>query len=557
MGMVIWYKLEFPAAGLLGGTVRVSNDVLSGDYVTDAEITVEMTAGDVADHLRATITNLPADVADGIKSQHDKPADKSKPLTVKAFLGYFDEPDLGTSPVMEAVVTSVTVQVGGDGSLVTEVEGQEIGGYRLRKASLSLHQKGVARLDQVVRTIAQKVGVDVAKQASGLGTVKDYTLTAKTGLQALNEIARNQQVPLIITDKTVYIGAAVGAGGLTASFRQGKNIVSLTRVQGTEDRVDPSQEPGSTTPSATNTTLQLKALGNPSYRVGQAASVETSDPRDIVVGPRRINHVLHQFSTRSGYTCDVTVIAAKPGALGPPSRGVDGLTNRLVDIAETVAGVRPAVDVGEVSDYEPGSKDHKHLATLKYAQSPAANVVAPSVETTVNDQPLLHDKPIVSPFAWYNTGLVVPVYEGMRAVLLHNRGLVNDTLVGGFVWADNPKQDPPENQRGDYWLCLPTNVLAQATRPSGKTVNDLIDGQGMRVIACKGFRIFVGDANLNNVGERPDVPSNQTLVIEHEKGAKISIGIDGAISISTNNKDITIGNGQVTLKLTGASVEVK
>ena len=43
MGMVIWYKLEFPAAGLLGGTVRVSNDVLSGDYVTDAEITTYYT----------------------------------------------------------------------------------------------------------------------------------------------------------------------------------------------------------------------------------------------------------------------------------------------------------------------------------------------------------------------------------------------------------------------------------------------------------------------------------------------------------------------------------
>ena len=55
MGIVIWYKLAFPG-------VTVSNDIFSGDYILDADITLEMTAGDSADTFKATLVNLPADV---------------------------------------------------------------------------------------------------------------------------------------------------------------------------------------------------------------------------------------------------------------------------------------------------------------------------------------------------------------------------------------------------------------------------------------------------------------------------------------------------------------
>ena len=62
MGIIIWYKLAFP-------DVTVSNDLLSGDYILDADITLEMTAGDSADTFRATLVNFPADVVQTLKSK--------------------------------------------------------------------------------------------------------------------------------------------------------------------------------------------------------------------------------------------------------------------------------------------------------------------------------------------------------------------------------------------------------------------------------------------------------------------------------------------------------
>ena len=65
MGFIIWYKLEFAEGGTGGlGPLRVSNDVLSGDYALDADIKLVMDAGASADAFEITLTNLPGDVAE-------------------------------------------------------------------------------------------------------------------------------------------------------------------------------------------------------------------------------------------------------------------------------------------------------------------------------------------------------------------------------------------------------------------------------------------------------------------------------------------------------------
>jgi hypothetical protein len=144
----------------------------------------------------------------------------------------------------------------------------------------------------------------------------------------------------------------------------------------------------------------------------------------------------------------------------------------------------------------------------------------------------------------------------MRAILVHNGGLVNDALVAGFVWAEAAGHAAPKNQPGDYWLCLPTELDAGGV-PTGAGVNDLTDAAGLRVIQTSGLRIQIA-GELPPVGDRPDVPADlpSTLVIEHEAGTSITIGSDGAVTITTDGTDITLTDGTASLVITGGSIEL-
>jgi hypothetical protein len=273
------------------------------------------------------------------------------------------------------------------------------------------------------------------------------------------------------------------------------------------------------------------------------------------------------------------LVQAKAGEFVPENvQGAQGVGNNVKSMVASIQSRVPAIDIGEVKSY----KEEGHLATLKHGQTVAAGDVSPSIRVKVNDVAPLHEKPIASPFAWQKCGLIVPVYQGMRAVLAHNLGIVNDAIVTGFIWPDEPKYERPKNKPGDYWLCLPTKV--ENGQPTGKGVNDLTDASGLRVIQSKGLHVFVGDDQLPDVGARPAVPDAKTIVIEHESGTKITITDNGALKIeaaqgkditmtsgdssitvggdgtlqikAAQGKDITMTNGGVTLKLDSSGVKI-
>ena len=85
----------------------------------------------------------------------------------------------------------------------------------------------------------------------------------------------------------------------------------------------------------------------------------------------------------------------------------------------------------------------------------------------------------------------------------------------------------------------------------------LVDARGTRVIQARGLHIVVGTSALPEVGTRPTVPADDTVTIEHASGTTITIDAQGAVSVTTKQKKITLGNGQVTLSLDGAAVKVQ
>jgi hypothetical protein len=274
----------------------------------------------------------------------------------------------------------------------------------------------------------------------------------------------------------------------------------------------------------------------------------------VPVGPLRLSRVVHSFRVGAGYTAELRLIAAGPGERAQVNTGVQGAVDRWRDVIDRSRADHPAVDLGEVTEYATGA-DGKHLASLHYGQTPEAGVAAPSVASPIDTVVDLHNKPIVSSFAFHKTGLITPVYPKMRALLAHNRSQVNDAVITGFVWPDNPAQQRPANEAGDHWLALPTE-LGEDGLPQGKGANDLTDAAGQRIIQVAALHVLVGTDSLPEVGTRPDPPTDNSITIEHQSGTMITVDSDGAVTISTSDRPITLTNGSVSMKLDGSAVAV-
>jgi hypothetical protein len=568
MGFIIWYKVKFHeqsagAGGLLAQIASVlpfgaslpfsvSNDVLGGKYILDANITLTMVEGAKASSFSIVLTNLPADAIDMLKSKQAEGLKNCKPLLVDISLGYFGETP--NNPTMVGAITSIKDASDEQSGLSkTTIQGYELGAFQLRTKYEFTKSWKTVKLDEILKEIIKDTEVTIDDKShidTDAQTLDNYTLPGaadtKKNLSAMtalknfaSDASRKISVPVVVIDKTLYIGSSVGTQSAPVHFSPDDNLISA------EQKIDQQQE------SDDNRNLcqvppiisyQATTLGHSGLRVGQKAFL---DIEPAPVGTLRITELKHKFSTSSGYTCEMTVSVAETGKLVSNTTGASAVADSVQKKAQ--AEQSQAIDVGEVKTYD----EKKHNATLNYGQKPEQKDTAPSVQTKVNDKVQLFNKPFASLFAWHKCGLIVPVYPGMRALLAHNQNLTNDAIVTGFLWPDQPEYTRPKNEPGDYWLCLPTQLDGN-NQPTGKGVNDLTDKSGARVIQAKGLHIYVGEKDLPDVGTRPSTPDPKTLVIEHESGTKITIANDGAIKIETQGKDISLTNGQGTLTLAGS-----
>ena len=544
MSFVIWYQVEISAPAAPAGfglPLTVSNDVLAGSFVLDADITVAMTEGAATDAFEITLINLPTSVAELIRA-----VQATTPVAVSIRLGYFDEPDTRTGDgglVLAGRVTRVTGRVGSDGYARTVLYGQEEAGYLLRNTPAAVGRPEATSALLFAGELAERAKVSLAAKSTLPGDLTGFTVRSGSTLDALRTLADRAGVPLAVRDGKVYLGAAVGAAGDTApaTLDPDTNIVSLDTVSG-EDTAGELSPP-------VRSTINLTVLGHPRLRVGQLATI--TGLSGVPTGPLRLSRVVHRFTTAGGYTAELGLIAAAAGERAQVTVGAQVVVDRWRDMVNRVRDDHPAVDVGEITEYAAG----RHVASMHYAQDPDPAVDAPSVASPVDGGVDLHDKPIAAVFAFDRTGLVVPVYPAMRALLAHNRGSVNDAVVAGFLWPDNPVLRRPANEAGDYWLALPTG-LGDDGLPTGPGANDLIDAAGRRVIQTTGLHILVGADALPEVGTRPEPPDDGVITIEHRSGTTITVDSGGAVTISTNDHPITLTNGAVSLKLDGSAVAV-
>lgn len=556
MSLVLWHRVNIEPASGEGGLVQalasfaglglpltVTNDVYGGGIVLDAKVTVEMAEGATADTFKVILYDLPSSSVSRLRSGHT-----SGGLRATIRLGYFDDLStrIGSRPVMTGRVTRVTTGVGGGGVTETVIEGLEEAGYLLRDKRARLDRPAALPRLKLVRDLLPE-GVTLAPGSTIPGSIGEISVCSGNTLTALRQLAGDAGVPIVVRDGSVLLGDAVGRERAPVPVDPDLNLVSRLDAQ--------SESPDERTPTeraAVRTGLVITVLGHPELRAGQAVTVTGLD--DVPAGPLRISRVTHTYGTTTGYTCELTLTAVAPGKRSRVTGGIQGVVDRVQDVVDRAHADRPAIDVGEVSAYRSG-KDGKHVADLYYGQQPQPDVSTPSVASPVEEDVRLHGKPIAAPFAFHNVGLVTPVYPGMRAVLAHNRGSVDDAVVVGWLWSRRPGHEPPPNEPGDYWLALPTEFDAEGL-PTGRVANDLTDAKGCRVIQVRALHVLVGGPKMAKIGVRPTVPTDNTVVIEHHSGTKIEIKSGGEVTVTTDHKTLTLTNGQVSLKLNGAKVAV-
>lgn len=613
MGVITWYQVEFP-----GQQLKVSADPRSGDYLADADITITYAIGQpsafeirfkdlalaVTQALTAALTAAAPD-ATGKKTGIGTDAG-GVPAIVR--LGYLDDPDSRA-----AVLTGRLESIGPAnrypplGSLLT---GHEEASFLLLNTVNIYHEtsprtsahvaepgqllSGAVSPADVARFIMAQSGTRLASQAAAgpdqvttpltnraTGKPVQVNQDAEDAFALLERLAARYGAEVLPLEKQVMFGAAVSHPPASAPALPLLNPVVVRALMTGEDslviRTDrgmvsarlaefrPTQAAGTSRLRAPGDELpadprafDFTVLGEPSLRAGQLA-VASVDGYQDPAAPFRILSLTHAFSPEAGYTCTGRAVAFQQRAgnrqLSNAARpaSATAVADRFFAKIRESQGAFPAIDVGKVKAAQAGDR----TASLFYRQPPDATVASPSIDLDVPEgMSVLLGKPLAAPFAWHGVGLSVPVYPGMRALLSQVRGARGDSVVSGFLWANDPPMDRPPAKDGDWWLCLPTQVNGSPPRPTGVGANDLTAADGRRVIEVPGLSIAIGKDKCTPLGERPAEGPADEFLITHKTGTTIRIDSDGNVTVDGKGDKVTLSCGGATLTVGSGKVAI-
>ena len=378
-------------------------------------------------------------------------------------------------------------------------------------------------IGSIAKDICSQAGVSPNIPNDG-PTLSTITFNDVTPFTALNTLAKIAGFSLQAKDGKLWMGTPDKLGVTQAS---------------------PIDDGATRRPVATRgATASASPMDGQDFDIAGLPSLRPSDLVQLGSSTYRIQSITHKLTRDGGYTCCGRALSpnASDDDAQKAGRGSASLVARQLKQNQLLRDRnRPAVDVGDVKSYTAGV--HTTMLNLGYSATP--DMPNPTVQATPSDTPVsLNDKPIVSAFAFDNCGLVVPVYPGMRSVLLHGWNEPEDAIVGGFVWTS--AMTPPPNHAGDWWLCLPTEIGGDG-KPSGKVVDDLITGDGHRVIQVKGLKITIGPGLLGDVGTRPTPGPDGTLTIQSDDNKTVVTVKAGQVEVTDGTSKLTVGGGQVVM----------
>lgn len=543
MGVIVKYQLEFQETGL-----KVSNDLWNGEFIIDADITAEMFRRAVGSKFAIKLYDLPNEKGEDLfKKLKDG-------LHIKIRLGYFDDP---FELVMEGVVKKIRSTVENN-KLITSISGFEIGTNALRETKFDDfkdYKEKDLPLSELIKKLLKKAKEGIVQTPEVPEDFKDRKLVNKTTqgenlLEILDELAEIGEAELLVCDQKVWIGRPILNDNYKPPvFQQDTNLAIFQPfIKKIPDEAGRNiLKPLKATEAQG---FEFTITGDPELRPAHKVVAEVQNYDKLSDAEFRINSLVHKFTSSGGYICKGAAVKVctdndcyrKEKAVSGPSS--DMIARTLVKKVKSENQRRPTIEVGKIKTYLPG----KQLCTTYYGQRFEKTETQPSIRTEVDADELqiYPNKPVISPFAWHKCGLIVPIYPGMKAILNHNLNIQDDALIAGFTWSEKPPIEPPKNNEGDWWLCLPIDFdKSNPPKDGTKAVNDLIANNGKRVIELKGLKITIGNDKLSDVGKRPSEGNDDEFLIEHKSGTKFQIASDGTLTIEAAKISI---QGDITIK---------
>jgi hypothetical protein len=443
-------------------------------------------------------------------------------------LGY-DDGD--TAEVMTGLLTEKSLEAG-DQWYEATLKGHDFAFDQLQRPATLVADNFQGTIGEIASSICQKIGIDTHIPDKG-PALKTRTFNDATPLAALNALAGIAGFNLQVKDGKLWMGTPDALG--------------VTQTTAIDDGA--TSKPVSTR----GATASASAMDGQDFAIAGMPALRPSDIVTLGTKQLRIQSITHKLTREGGYVCTGRALSPTATADDAQKAGKPSAANVARQLGLNLAQRdrnRPAVDVGDVASYTAGH----HTATFSLGYDTTPEMVSPTIDGTPRDKPTaLNDKPIASPFAFDNCGLVVPVYPGMRALMAHGWNEPEDAVASGFVWTS--KMTPPQNVTGDWWLCLPTELGGDG-KPTGAATNDLITQDGQRVIELKGLTISIGAGLLSKVGERPSPGSDESLTIQSDDNkTKVTLK-RGEVTVTDGTATLTVGGSTGRIELTDGSVKL-
>ncbi|WP_435971994.1 hypothetical protein [Streptomyces sp. Qhu_M48] len=580
MGVILWYQLDFPIL-----RQKISNDVRSGSVLADAEIEVTYAIGEPGT-FAITFVDLPLPVHETLTTELAKKTGPDGGVDVDIHLGYLDDPS-GREVVLKGRVDEIRSATRFP-PLGMRLSGHEEAAYRLLNHTDPGSEPSRAALSREKTTpydaakyIAGLAGVEVVGPEDPDAPERPINRREKNSFVLLKGMASDFGQEILVQDGTVQCGSTLSHPPTESRFPLIPPDAVLAAMMLAEDTLvahetmtvarlaefKPAQleavgRQALVTDKADPDKVELfdfTVLGVPSLRAGQMVAAGVKGYEKPLVA-FRVLQLTHTFSPRNGYTC--TGRAVEFSAVGGNHRRSElarkatpqSIADLITGKAQERAVAKPSVDVGEVDKADPDLR----TASVRVGQQPDHAKASPSVDVPVSGETgERYGKPVASPFAWHNVGLSVPVYPGMRALLNQVRDDPDDTVVTGFLWANDPKAERPKSLEGDWWLCLPTELtVGDAPKPTGKGVNDLITAKGLRVVEALGLKIAIGEKECSEVGARPTEGPAEVLLLTHTSGTTVTIDAQGKVTVDGGAQDVVLKSGHVTLTIGQGKVAI-
>lgn len=492
---------------------------VSSDFF-EADITVEMDATEAANTFNLRVYGMGDDIYSLLVPQK---------TVVHITLGY---DDAGSAEVMTGLLTEKNLEAGDQWYEAT------LKGVDLVFDQLQRPLAPVAKSFQ-----GQTVGAIAAAICALAGVDTNIPDNGKT----LPTISFNDQTPLAALSKLA------AASGFSLQAKDGKLWMGTPDALGAT-QVTPIDDGATSRPVATRgATAASSPMDGQDFTISGIPALRPNDVVTLGTDTFRIQSVSHKLARYGGYVCSGRALSPAATNDDAQKAGRGSASQVARQLAQNIGQRernRPAVDIGDVSSYTAG----KHTATLNLGYASTPDMVSPTVQSTIRETPVpLNQKPIAAPFAFDKCGLIVPVYPAMRTLLVHGWNEPEDAVAAGFVWTS--AMTPPQNQAGDWWLCLPTQLGADGL-PSGPAVNDLTTQDGQRVVQVKGMTITIGAGLLPEVGSRPTPGSDESLTIESDDGQTKVTFAKGQITLTDGTATLTVGGTKGQVEMTDGTVKM-